>query len=111
MSHHTEHHPIEILLAILLATFESLCWLINELAGFHKQSPPPHPASPEPAPITTTTEPTPMTNPASPEPVMSVNEQWMDYVHTLTVKQLQTLVGTRNSRLRKADLIRLAVCY
>ena len=37
------------------------------------------------------------------------NEQWIDYVRTLTVKQLQTLVGTKNSRLRKADLIALAI--
>ncbi len=31
----TTPHPIEVFLAILLATVESALWLINELLGFH----------------------------------------------------------------------------
>ena len=31
-------HPIDHALALLLVTFESVCWLINELAGFHSPS-------------------------------------------------------------------------
>jgi hypothetical protein len=30
------NHPIEMALAITLASIQSLLWLINELAGFHK---------------------------------------------------------------------------
>ena len=29
-------HPIEVLIVAFLLLFEGLCWLINELAGFHK---------------------------------------------------------------------------
>lgn len=31
----TNEHPIDLLIASLIASFEGICWLINELAGFH----------------------------------------------------------------------------
>ena len=31
----TNTHPIELLIVALLALLEGVCWVINELAGFH----------------------------------------------------------------------------
>jgi hypothetical protein len=31
----TNEHPIDLLIASLIASFDGICWLINELAGFH----------------------------------------------------------------------------
>jgi len=33
-------HPIELLIVAFLFLFEGLCWLINELAGFHSEPQP-----------------------------------------------------------------------
>ena len=35
---HTDVHPIEYMIVACMLLFEGLCWVINELAGFH--SPP-----------------------------------------------------------------------
>ena len=32
---HTDVHPIEYMIVAFLLIFEGLCWVINELAGFH----------------------------------------------------------------------------
>ena len=31
----TNEHPVDLLIASLIASFDGICWLINELAGFH----------------------------------------------------------------------------
>jgi len=109
----TTTHPIDLLIVLTLEMFEGLAWIINEITGGH-----PAPATVEfwenveefqritgqaPAISDTVDEIASLLFPTT------QNEQWIDYVRTLTVKQLQTLVGTKNSRLRKADLIALAI--
>ena len=36
----TDVHPVELFLAALLSLLEGICWVINELAGHHKQRTP-----------------------------------------------------------------------
>ena len=90
-------NPIELFIVALLALVEGICWIINELAGFHEST-----AAFEPA------------------ETFDFNSIWQEHVASvtrrqdltrLTVKQLQAMVGTKNSRYRKADLIQLALAY
>ena len=76
-------HPIELFIVLILDMIEGLCWIINEVTGGHK---------------------TPPTTPPAIQPLFTD-------LHAMTVKQLQQLVGTRNSRYRKADLIQMALAY
>ena len=77
-------HPIEVALAIALATIEALLWTINELLGFHSQTTPQ-------APTTAQTK--------SSEPI----------ILKMTVKQLRALTGIKSSRYNKQRLIEYAL--
>ena len=91
-------HPIEFALAVVLATVESILWLINELAGFHAQP-------------TVTTTPTVTTAPAqtTPQaPTARLAPAQALQVAKLTKRQLQTLTGIKSSRYNKAALLRIA---
>ena len=83
-------HPIEIFIVLLLDMIEGICWIINELTGGHK---------------------TPPTPPIHIQPQVASELALFNDLHSLTVKQLQALVGTRNSRYRKHDLIQMALAY
>jgi hypothetical protein len=97
----TAIHPIELALAVLLATCESALWVINELMGLHTD-----PAA--------TTTPTIQLGSDEPQPQPQVHTEWIQpsqlaSLSQLTVKQLQQMVGTKSSRYRKADLIEMAI--
>ena len=101
MNNSTTVHPIELALAVVLASVESLLWLINELAGFHSQ---PTPATTT-APVTATpapVQPTPQAATARLAPAEALQ------VAKLTKRQLQTLTGIKSSRFNKAALLRIA---
>jgi hypothetical protein len=86
------NHPIELLIASLLNLLEFTCWIINEIAGHHQEE------------ITDTTIDT-----ASVHSLTTTNTDYIEYVYSLTIKQLQQLTGIRSSRYRKADLQLLAI--
>ena len=87
-------HPVEIALAIVLASVESLIWLINEIAGFHKAPATAPVTAPAPAPVTIAYKPAKIT--AAPVPT------------NLTKRQLQALTGIKSSRYNKAALLKIA---
>ncbi len=107
----TNTHPIDLLIVLTLEMLEGIAWFINEFTGGH------------PAPATVEF----WDNCQTVEAIISHHEQQQfteyeaemnrepsyeelaDYAQHLTVKQLQTIVGTKNSRLRKAELIALAI--
>lgn len=74
---------IDLFIVSLLLLVEGISWIINELTGGHE---------------------------IPPKALPSIQPLFTD-LHSLTVKQLQALVGTKNSRYRKADLIQLALAY
>ena len=78
-------NPIDLALAVILASIDSLLWVINELLGLH-------------ATETALEEPTRPTSPSSSPIILS-----------MTVKQLQVLTGVTNSRVRKAQLQEIAL--
>ena len=78
-------NPIDLALAVILASVDSLLWVINELLGLH-------------AAETALEEPTRPTSPSS-----------SSIVFSMTVKQLQALTGITNSRVRKAQLQEIAL--
>jgi hypothetical protein len=78
-------NPIDFALAVILASVESLLWIINELLGLHASE-------------TALEEPTRPAPPASDPIILS-----------MTVKQLQALTGVTNSRVRKAQLQEIAL--
>ena len=84
------NHPIEFALAVILASVESLLWVINELLGFH--------STPATAP-----EPTPQA------PVTAQTIESDAFILKMTVKQLQVLTGIKSSRYNKARLIEYAL--
>ena len=79
-------HPIEIALAIVLASVDSLLWLINELLGFHTA---PETALEAHTTAQTTTHDT--------------------FILSMTVKQLRAHTGIKSSRYNKARLIEYAL--
>ena len=79
-----KNHPIEIALAITLATIESALWLINELAGFHNHK---ERSAPTPAEIQAIRQ-----------------QQYVELVGSYTVKQLRQLTGITARRVLKAEL-------
>ena len=84
-------HPIELFLAALINLFEFTCYIINELAGFHKQA-------------TAAAE-----QPTKPNQV-SINPLFIQF-NQLTIKQLQVLTGIKSSKYRKRDLLfQVAAC-
>ena len=108
----TNTHPIELFIVLTLEMLEGFAWIINELTGGHKQ-----PGRPETWAQTTATAPATTINQPTIDQIASLlfpttqNEQWVDYVRTLTVKQLQQLTGITNSRYRKQQLIDIAIAY
>ncbi len=83
-------NPIDFALAICLATFEAVLWVINELLGYHVQ--------------------------ATKKVTEQVTEQVKPHVQPLhealtelTVKQLRAITGIKSSRYNKADLVMVAV--
>jgi len=78
-------NPIDFALAVVLASVDSLLWIINELLGLHA----------------TETAPEEPTRPASPSSA--------PIVLSMTVKQLRVLTGVTNSRVRKAQLQEIAL--
>ncbi len=95
MNNNHDTHPIELFLAALLSLFEGICWIINEMSGFHSK--------------TTTKEETSPTTWSGGEPPQVAIEQFNDYIHGLTLKQLREVTGVKSSRYRKADLRQLAI--
>ena len=73
-------HPIEFFILGLLFLVEGVCYVINELAGFHSTQQEITHTAPHIQPLLTD-------------------------LTTLTVKQLRQLTGITNSRYRKHDLI------
>ena len=104
-------HPIEFVLAIALTSIESLLWIINEFAGFHK-----HPAT-----FTETNDIIDMTweefstPTVSTKPSESLARPFIQPLFTelasLTKRQLQTLTGIRSSRYNKLQLLSIAAAY
>ncbi len=86
------NHPIEFFIASLLNLIEFTCYIINEIAGHHQEE------------ITDTTIDT-----ASVHSLTTDNTDYIEYVYSLTIKQLQQLTGIKSSRYRKADLQLLAI--
>ena len=78
-------NPLDFALAVILASVDSLLWIINELLGLH-------------ATETALEEPTRPSSPSS-----------NPFILSLTVKQLQALTGITNSRVRKAQLQEIAL--
>jgi len=70
---------------------EGICWIINELLGHHKD--------------------TVMAASAVGEATAPATERinYVSYVHSLTVKQLQQLTGKTNSRFNKESLRYIAL--
>jgi len=106
MNNTTTVHPIEFFIACIINLIEFIAWTINEIAGHHTTT------------STATATPTITTTPATVQPVIiptqptqSFNEDWLDYVSTLIVKQLRQLTGITNSRFNKARLIEAAITY
>jgi hypothetical protein len=108
-------HPIEFFLAAVLATIESILWIINELAGFHAQ----------PTATATVTATPAQTTPQAPttrdtrtdneiyyslyvkrlmEPVQPILD-----VARMTKKELQEFTGIKSSRYNKAALLTIAI--
>ena len=90
MTNTTQVHPIEFFLACLINLIEFTCYIINEIAGFHAEE------------INDSTIDNSLT---------TDNQDYIEYVYSLTIKQLQQLTGIRSSRYRKADLQLLAISY
>ena len=86
MSSHITHpmnkHPIEIALAIVLASVDSLLWLINELAGFH-----------QPSTIT----------------IIKPHVQPLFHLQSCTVRQLRVMTNIKSKGIRKHQLLALAI--
>lgn len=95
-------HPIDLFIVLLLEMIEGLCWIINELAGFHTTT-------------TTTTSPSQTFSDntqsviTSTQPTITSNQDYIEYVMQLTIRQLQQLTGVTNSRYRKAELQQIAI--
>ena len=92
MNNTNQVHPIEFFLACLINLIEFICYIINEIAGFHAEE------------INDSTIDT-----ASVHSLTTTNTDYIDHIYTLTVKQLQEITGIRSSRYRKADLQLLAI--
>jgi len=82
-------HPIEFFIASLLYLFEGICYIINELAGFHQTA--------------TKVSATVSTKP-------SIQPLFTDLA-SLTKRQLQTLTGIKSSRYNKIQLLSIAAAY
>ena len=90
--------PIELFIVAVLILFEGICWVINELAGYHRNHQ--HKQQPEVA-TTATIEPTLIARPHV-QPLHSLMDG-------MTVKELRKITGITSRKYRKADLIHLAM--
>ena len=106
-------HPIEFFIACLINLIEFICYIINELAGFHQTNTATATATEQPS-FTVYVTPAHNTDHVShpivytsPSPAPTINPLFTT-LQSLTVKQLQAATGIRSSRYRKADLIALA---
>ena len=84
-------HPIDHALAALLITFESICWIINELAGFH-------------SPLTAETVDDPRDTVAIEAPVpfdVTDDIDWFETLADLTIRQPVDLASMKVVELRK----------
>ena len=96
----TNTHPIEFFIASLLYLFEGICYIINEIAGFHSQ----------PATTTPKASATVSTKPTEPLARPSIQPLFTELA-SLTKRQLQTLTGIRSSRYNKLQLLSIAAAY
>ena len=85
-------NPIELALAVILASVDSLLWVVNELLGLHASEV--ALASAQTALEEPTTAPSPSSCPI---------------LHTYTKRQLQLLTGVKSSRYNKQALLELAM--
>ena len=84
-------HPIDHALAVLLITFESVCWFINELAGHH-------------SPLTAETVDDPRDTIAieAPIPFDATDDiDWFEALADLTIRQPVDLSVLKVTELRK----------
>ena len=91
-------HPIDHALAVLLITFESVCWFINELAGHH-------------SPLTAETVDDPRDTIAIEAPVAEIDDcsftggshdiDWFEALADLTIRQPVDLASMKVVELRK----------
>jgi len=80
--------PIDFLLAFLLFSFESACWLINDFAGFHDAK---------------------YRFEKSKKKAVFAFVAACEKADSMTKRQLQALTGLKSNRYSKADLISAAV--
>ena len=80
-------HPIEFALAVIIATVDSILWIINELLGLHATATETAPQAPTTAPINTQ----------------------VIYIQQMTKRQLQVHTGIKSSRYNKAALLEVAL--
>ena len=76
--------PIDFLLAFLLFSFESVCWLINEFAGFHDANY--------------------LLNKGKAK-ALKTYVAAVEKLDSMTKRQLQDLTGLKSSRYSKFDLV------
>ena len=80
-------HTIELFIASLLFLLEGICYIINELAGFHSQTV---------EPSTTTSK-------------QSTYQRWEAEIIGMTIKQLQEMTGIKSSKYNKQALRQVAL--
>jgi len=80
-------HTIELFIASLLFLLEGICYIINELAGFHSQAA---------EPSTTTSK-------------QSTYQRWEAEIISMTIKQLQEMTGIKSSKYNKRALQQVAL--
>ena len=76
--------PIDFLLAFLLFSFESACWLINQAAGFHDDK---------------------YLYEKAKQKIVSAFVDAAQKADAMTKRQLQAVTGLRSSRFSKAELV------
>ena len=95
----TNTHPIEIFIASLLYLAEGICWIINEIAGHHRE----RQQSAAHVAVTKQSQTAPITAAPHVHPLQSA-------LNDLTVKQLRVITGISSSRYRKEALVAIAAC-
>ena len=108
-------HPIELALAVVLATVESALWLINELAGFHSQPAKINYLAPIVSPKSVPCAPPVRDTRTDNEVYFSMyvkrdteRLQPLLDVARMTKRELQQFTGIKSSRYDKAALLRIA---
>ena len=119
MNNTNQAHPIELAIIALLFLVEGICYIINEIAGFHKTTTTTT-ATAQQTTATAQTTATPSTI-SSTQPtntnkpyihqMITENQDYIDYVTQLTVKQLRQLTGIKTKSFRKQQLINAAIAY